>query len=126
MAREAVPVELDSDTTLNPSMDIQERTVLLEGPDHFLDIVYETIDAHVQRTGEEYEQVITGVSTKEIGDVDREEESVLHLFVPASEAPEDARELIGLALDRIADEHNMDLARQGVQVTFEDEAAEEE
>mgnify|MGYP006286734115 CR=1 FL=1 len=104
----------------------QERTVLLEGPDHFLDIVYETIDAHIQRTGNEYEQVITGVSTKEIGDVDHEEESVLPLYVLASEDPEDARELIGLALDRIADEHNMDLARQNVQVTFEDEALEEE
>jgi hypothetical protein len=107
-------------------MDTQERTVLLEGPDHFLDIVYETIDAHVRRTGEEYEQVITGVSTKEIGDVDHEEESVLPLYVLASEDPEDARELVGLALDRIADQHNMNLARQSVQVTFEDEAAGEE
>lgn len=102
-------------------MNAQEWTVLLEGPDHFLDVVYETIDAHVRRTGEEYGQGITGVSTKEVGDVDHEEESILHLFVLASVDRDEARELVDLALDRISDEHNMEMARQNVQVSIVDE-----
>ena len=107
-------------------METQERRVLLEGPDHFLDLVYETIDAHVNRTGEEYGQIITGVSIEEVGDVDHETESVLPVYVLASADPEEALELIDLALNRIADEHNMDLARQNVQITFEESELEEE
>lgn len=103
-------------------MKTQERMVLLEGPSHFLDEVYETIDAHVQRTGEEYQQVITGVGTEEAGDIGHEDESVLRLYVPATVDREEAREQIELALDRISDEHNMEVARQNVQVTFEQEA----
>lgn len=107
-------------------METQERTVLLEGPDHFLDVVYETIEARVQRIGESYGQVITGVSVSEVGDVDQETESVLRVYVSSSVAPDEALELIDLALDRIADDHNMDLARQSVQVTFEETDIEEE
>ncbi|GEM_PF-3824134 len=107
-------------------MEPQEREVFLEGPDHFLDIVYETIEAHVRRTGEEYGQVITGVGSAEVGDVEHETESVLPVYVPATVDPEEALELIGLALDRIADEHNMDLARQNVQVSFEEGTLEDE
>lgn len=103
-------------------MKTQERMVLLEGPSHFLDAVYEAIDAHVQRTGDEYQHVITGVGTEEAGDVGHEEESVLHLYVPAAVDGEEAYEQIELALDRISDEHNMEVARQNVQVTFEQEA----
>lgn len=104
-------------------MDTQEIMVLLEGPAPFLDVVYETIDAHVQRTGEEYEQVITGVGTEEAGDVGHEQDSVLRLYVPAAVDRDEARERIELALDRISDESNMELARQNVQVSFEDEEA---
>ena len=107
-------------------METQERTVLLEGPDPFLDVVYETIEARVERIGEAYGQVITGVSVAEVGDVDHETESVLRIYVPATVDPEEALELIDLALDRIADEHNMDLARQSVQVSFEESDVEEE
>ena len=103
-----------------------ELVVLLEGPAPFLDVVFETIEAHVQRTGEEYEEIITGVDAEDAGDVDHEEEAVLHLYVLASEDPEDIRELIGLALDRIADENNMDLARQSVRIMFDEEEAPEE
>lgn len=99
---------------------------MLEGPAPFLDIVYETIDGHVQRTGEEYGQVITGVSGQEAGDVDSEEEAVLEVYVDARTDVDEAVEMIDLALDRIAEEHNMEIARQGVQVTFEDEEAGEE
>lgn len=106
-------------------METQEREVLLEGPDHFLDVVYETIEGHVRRTGDEYGQIITGVGTAEVGDVDHETESVLPVYVPATVDLEEALDLIGLALDRIADENNMDLARQSVQVTFEDAEIEE-
>lgn len=106
-------------------MDTQETMVLLEGPAHFLDEVYETIDAHVRRTGEEYGPVITGVGTEEAGDIGHEEESVVRLYVPASVDREEAREQIELALDRISDEHNMEVARQNVQVTFEEEVEEE-
>jgi len=106
-------------------MKTTEREVVLEGPDHFLDTVYETIEGHVRRTGEEYGQVITGVGTAEVGDVDHETESVLPVYVPATVDPEEALELIELALDRVADEHNMGLARQSVQVTFEDTEREE-
>ena len=98
---------------------------MLEGPDHFLDVVYETIEGHVRRTGDEYGQIITGVGTAEVGDVDHETESVLPVYVPATVDLEEALDLIGLALDRIADENNMDLARQSVQVTFEDAEIEE-
>lgn len=107
-------------------MDAQETMVLLEGPAHVLDVVYETIDAHLQRTGEEYAQVITGVGTEQAGNVGYEEESVLHLYLPASVDREEARDQIEGALDRIAAEHNMEVARQNVQVTFEEEEAKEE
>jgi hypothetical protein len=99
----------------------EETTMILEGPAPFLDVVYEAIDAHVQRTGEEYEQVITGVGSEDAGDVDHEEEAVLHLYILGGVEPEEAREWVGLALDRIADDHDMDLVRQSVQVHMEDE-----
>lgn len=105
-------------------METREQLFMLEGPDHFLDVVYETIEAHVRRTGDEYGQVITGVGTAEMGDVEHETESVLPVYVSAAVDPDEAHELIGLALDRIADEHNMDLARQSVQVVLEEEGAE--
>lgn len=98
-----------------------ETTMILEGPAPFLDVVYETIDAHVQRTGDEYEQVITGVAGADAGDVDHEEEAVLHLYILEGVEPDEAREWVDLALDRIADDHDMDLARQSVQVTPDDE-----
>lgn len=106
-------------------METQESMVIVEGPAHFLDVVFETIDAHIQRTGEEYEQVITGVGAEDVGDVDHEEDAVLHLYVLGGEDRDEAREWIDLALDRIADEHNMDMARQSVQLSFEEEAGEE-
>jgi len=107
-------------------METHEQVVFLEGPDPFLDIVYETIDGYVRRTGEEYQQVITGVGTAEVGDVDRETESVLPVYVLGSVNSDEALEQINLALDRIAGEHNMDLARQNVQVAFEEGRSEEE
>jgi len=107
-------------------METQESTMILEGPASFLDVVYETIDAHVHRTGEEYEQVITGVGSEDAGDVDHEEEAVLHVYILGGVEPDAAREWVGLALDRIADEHDMDLARQSVQMRFEDEEFEGE
>jgi len=73
-------------------MESQEQVVLLEGPGHFLDIVYETIEGHVRRTGKKYGQVITGVGTAEVGDVDHETESVLPVYVPATVDPEEAFE----------------------------------
>lgn len=106
-------------------MDVQESTIILEGPAPFLDIVYETIDAHVQRTGEEYEQVITGVGAVDAGDVDHEEEAVLHLYVRGEVELEEAHEWVDRALDRIADDHDMELARQGVQIYVEEETEEE-
>jgi hypothetical protein len=99
----------------------EETTMILEGPAPFLDVVYETIDAHVQRTGEEYESVITGVGSEDAGDVGHEEDAVLHLYVLGGVEDEEAREWVGLALDRIADDHDMDLARQGVQVYMDDD-----
>jgi len=107
-------------------MDTHELTVILEGPAPFLDVVYETVEAHIHRTGEEYGQIITGVDAEDAGDVDAEEEAVLHLYVLGETDLDEARDLVGLALDRIADENDMDLARQSVQMTFEDEEAEEE
>ena len=97
---------------------------MLEGPAPFLDTVYETIDAHVQRTGEEYEQVITGVGAVDAGDVDHEEDAVLHLYVRGEVALDEAHEWVDRALNRIADDHDMELARQSVQV-YTDEAEEE-
>ncbi len=93
-----------------------ERTIELEGPAAFLDVVYETVEAHISRTREEYGEIITGVDAVDAGDVDREEAAILHLYVPGDVDPDDARELVGLALDRIADENDMELARYGVQV----------
>ena len=97
-------------------MEIQENAFMLEGPAPFLDIVYETIDG----------QVITGVSGQEAGEVDSEEEAVIEVYVDARTDVDEAFEFIDLALDRIAEERNMEIARQGVQVTFEDEEAGEE
>jgi len=86
----------------------REQVVILDGPAPVLDVVYETIDAHVQRTGEQYEQVITGVGAEDVGDVDHETEAVLHVYVHASEAPEEALMWGERALDHIADDNDMD------------------
>lgn len=107
-------------------MEMHESVVVLDGPATFLDVVFETIEAHVHRTGSEYEQIITGVDAVEAGDVDHDDEAVLRLFVLGDTDPEEALELVELALDRIADEHNMELARQSVQLSFENEELEEE
>lgn len=96
-----------------------EYVVLLEGPAPFLDVVFEAIEAHVERTQEEYAEIITGVDAEDAGDVDHAADAVLHLYVPRAVDPEEAYELIGLALDRIADEHDMGLARQGVHLSFD-------
>lgn len=109
---------------IKTEMDAQESRIMLEGPAPFLDTVYETIDAHVQRTGEEYEQVITGVGAVDAGDVDHEEDAVLHLYVRGEVALDEAHEWVDRALNRIADDHDMELARQSVQV-YTDEAEEE-
>jgi len=103
----------------------KEYIVALEGPAPFLDVVFETIDGYIDRTQEEYAEIITGVDALEAGDVDHDEQAALHLFVLGVVDPEEARELIGLALDRVADEHDMVLARQGVQMSFEEETGEE-
>lgn len=105
--------------------DQQEYIVMLEGAAPFLDVVFETIDAHIDRTQEEYAEIVTGVDALEAGDVDHDEQAALRLFVLGEVDPDEARELVGLALDRIADENDMVLARQGVQMTFEEETGEE-
>ncbi|PQJ35204.1 hypothetical protein BSZ35_11920 [Salinibacter sp. 10B] len=103
-----------------------EHVFLLEGAASFLDVVYETIEAHVRRTGEEYEQVITGIEGADVGDVDHESTAVLYVYALGTVEPEEAKAWIERALDRIADDHNMDLSRAGVQVTREGELEEEE
>lgn len=87
------------------------------GPAPFLDVVFETIDAHIGRTQEEYADIITGIDGINAGNVDQEEEAVLRIYVLEDVPPEEAREQVDLALDRIADEHNMTVARQGVELT---------
>jgi hypothetical protein len=103
---------------------IDEQIVLLEGPALFLDTVYETIEGYLHRIGEPYEQVITAIEAEDAGDVDHETEAVLHVYVPATVEPDEALTWVERALDRIADEHDMTLTRQGVQVSLE-EASEE-
>ncbi len=93
-----------------------EYIVALEGAAPFLDVAFETIEAHISRTGEEYAEIITGVDALEAGDVDHDEEAALHLYVLGTVPPDEAVELIDLALNRIADEHDMVLARQSVQI----------
>lgn len=100
-----------------------EYLALLDGPAPFLDVVFETIDAHIDRTRNEYAEIVTGVDAMEAGDVDHDEKAALYLYVLGDVDPEEARELIGLALDRIADEHDMVLGRQGVQITFPEEGS---
>jgi len=90
--------------------------VALEGAAPFLDVVFETIEAHIHRTGEEYAEIITGVDALEAGDVDHDEAAAVHLYVLGTVPPDEAVELIGLALNRIADDHTMNLARQSVQI----------
>jgi len=107
------------------SNDSTEYTVLLEGPAPFLDVVFETISAYRQRatdlepTEREYAGIVTGIDAVDAGDVDEEETAVVHLYVSGDVPPEEAREEIDLALSRIADEHNMTLARENLQLTFE-------
>jgi len=104
---------------MEPQDPPQEYPVELTGPAHFLDVVYETVDAHISRTQEEYAEIITGVDAVDAGNVDQEEEAVLHLYVVGSVPAEEALEQIHLALDRISDEHNMTIARQGVELAVE-------
>lgn len=105
---------------------VPEMLLLAEGPAHFLDLVYETIEAHLTRAGDPYEQIITGIGAEDVGDVDHEESAILHLYVPETVPTDEAMELVDRALDRIADEHNMEQARHGVEITFEDPARQEE
>lgn len=102
-----------------------EHTVIVEGPARFLDVVFETIDARIDRTGEEYAAIITGIDAVDAGDVDQGDEAVLHLYVLGNVPPDEAHEQIDLALSRIADDHNMTLARENVQIAFEDDGEEE-
>lgn len=97
--------------------------VSLEGSAPFLDAVFETVEAHIHRTGEEYAEIITGIDAMEAGDVDHDDEAAVYLYVLGTVPPDEAVELINLALDRIADEHNMVLARQSVQVEVPEAAS---
>lgn len=97
---------------------MDEIVARLEGPAHFLDLFYETIDARVHRTGEPY-QGITGVSGIDAGDVEHEAQAALQVYVDATRMDrEEAYERMGFALDRVADRHNMAVARQGVRIIF--------
>lgn len=100
---------------------MDETTVTLEGPAHFLDVVYETIRAHVRRTGEPYEEIITGVAGIDAGNLEREETALLRLYIDDQADRDEVQNFVGLALDRIADDHIMDLARQSVRVNIEEE-----
>lgn len=98
-----------------------EQMMELEGPAVFLDAVYEAVDAHITRTREEYGEIITGVDAVDAGDVDGGEMAVLHLYVPGDIDPDEAREHVDVALDRIAGENDMELVRYNVDVRFADE-----
>lgn len=104
---------------------MEEQIVDLEGPDHFLDVVYEAIDAHIQRTGGEYEDIITHVESIDAGEIDPDTAGSLRLYIRGDTDPEEAYDVLGLALDRIADENNMNHARQNVQLIFAEEEEEE-
>jgi hypothetical protein len=111
---------------MNATDSSTEYIVALEGSAPFLDVVFETIEAHISRTGEEYAEIITGVDALEAGDVGHDEEAAVHLYVLGSVPPDEALDLIDLALDRIADENTMGMARQTVQVEVPDAPSEEE
>lgn len=105
-------------------MDVQNEkrtahTVVLEGPTSFLAQVFETIDAHIRRTGDEYADIITGVNAEESGDIDHDEEAVLYVYTLGNLEPDDALEGVDFALDWIADERDMVLARQSVRTELE-------
>jgi len=105
-------------------MDVQnekrtEHTIVLEGPTSFLAQVFETIDAHISRPGDEYADIITGVNAEESGDVDHDEEAVLYVYTRGDLDPDDALEDVDFALDWIADERDMVLARQSVRAELE-------
>jgi hypothetical protein len=118
MSRETNPTGTDLETeTGEPT----EHTIVLDGPTPFLSRVFETIDAHISRTGEEYADIITGVNAEESGDIDHDEEAILYVYTLGDVDPDDALESVDLALDRIADEQDMVLARQSVRLTLEDD-----
>lgn len=103
-----------------------EYTAELEGPAPFMDVVFEVVEAHVGRTRHAYAEVITGVEAEDAGDVDNEQHAVLLLYILPEVAPQEAREYIGRALDQIADDQNMSMARGRVQLRFLDRSEEEE
>lgn len=103
-----------------------EYVVEATGPAHFLDVVFENVDAYIARTGEEYADIITGVDGVDAGNVGEEEEAVLNLYVLGRVPPEEAREQIDIVLDRISDDYNMTIARQGVELTIEESEVGEE
>ena len=108
-------------TDLNsPTGEPTEHTIVLDGPTPFLSQVFESIDAHISRTGDEYADIITGVNAEESGDIDYDEEAILYVYTLGTVDPGDALERVELALDRIADEQDMVLARQSVRLTLED------
>lgn len=104
-----------------PTGEPTEHTIVLDGPTPFLAQVFETIDAHISRTGDEYGDIITGVNAEESGDIDHDEEATLYVYTLGDVDPDDAVESVQLALDRIADERDMVLARQSVRLTLEDD-----
>lgn len=110
---------------MEPNEQPAEYLAIVEGPVPFLDVVFEAVEAHLHRTGEEYAEIVTGVEAEDVGEVDHETNAVLHFYVLGEVDRDEARDLIDLALDRIADDHNMDVARQSVRVSFEEGEEEE-
>jgi hypothetical protein len=118
MSEDPNPTGTDLDTQTDEPT---EHTIVLDGPTPFLAQVFETIDAHISRTGEEYGDIITGVNAEESGDIDHDEEAILYVYTLGGVDPDEALESVDLALDRIADEQDMVLARQSVRLTLEDD-----
>lgn len=98
-----------------------EVAFLLEGAASFLAIVFETIDAHLDRTLDPYESLIVGIDSIDAGTVETDEEAIVRVYVEmlSTDDPDDVVESLDDMLDQLADEHDMTLARQSVTITPE-------
>lgn len=105
-----------------------EVPFFLEGDAHFLGVVFETIDAHLDRDLAPYEGLIVGVDSVDAGPASREADDVIRVYVEmeADDDPDDVIDDMDDLLDKLADTHDMVRARQSVQVTYDETALEPE
>jgi len=96
--------------------------IWLEGPAQFLDTVTETIVERIDESGPHFMGIVenTGQGAGGVGRGPHVTDNV-SLHIRDGVNAQDAKAIINLALDQIADQNNMQAERQQVRLMYEDE-----